>query len=139
VHRILFERLNGREYQYNNSLEHQCKHISTTEKSATEAERASVKYMQVKFMADKIGLTFEGKITGVTDWGIFVEMDENKCEGLVHIKSLEGNYMFNSRSKQLESQRNPVKYHLGMKVDVTVKHVDLIKKQIDLELADAWD
>jgi ribonuclease R len=139
VHRILFERLNGREYKYNNTLEHQCKHISTTEKSATEAERASVKYMQVKFMADKIGLTFEGKITGVTDWGIFVEMDENKCEGLVHIKSLEGNYMFNSRSKQLESQKNPVKYHLGMKVDVTVKHVDLIKKQIDLELADAWD
>lgn len=139
VHRILFDKLSGKEYAYNNLLEQQCKHISTTEKSATEAERASIKYMQVKFMADKVGLTFEGKVTGVTDWGIFIELDENKCEGLVHIKSLEGNYIFNSRTKQLESNRNPIKYHLGMKVDVVVKNVDLLKKQIDLELADNWE
>jgi ribonuclease R len=139
VHRILFERLNNKEYRFNNTLDSQCKHISNTEKLATDAERASVKYMQVKFMADKVGLTFEAKITGVTDWGIFVEMDENKCEGLVHIKSIEGNYQYNGRTKQLESRSVALKYHLGMKVDVVVKNVDLIKKQIDLELAEKWD
>lgn len=135
VHRILFAKLNNKEFEDNKSLDAWCKHISGTEKSATEAERDSIKYMQVKFMADKIGQTFEGKITGVTDWGLFVELSETKCEGLLHISQLPGSYSMNQKTRQLEGRGAGENYHLGMKVDVVVKHVDLIKKQMDLILA----
>lgn len=134
VHRILFERLNAREYPDNKSLEAWCKHISGTEKSATEAERESIKYMQVKFMEDKVGMTFSGKVTGVTEWGVFVELDETKCEGLLHITNLPGRYYLNAKTKQLESKDGGDRYHLGMDVEVVVKHVDLVKKQMDLIL-----
>lgn len=134
VHRILFDTLSGKEFKDSKSLEAWCKHISDTEKSATEAERDSIKYMQVKYMADKVGLTFTGKITGVTEWGIFVELDETKCEGLLHITNLPGRYYLNSKTKQLESKDGGDKYHLGMTVEVVVKHVDLLKKQMDLIL-----
>lgn len=136
VHRILFEQLNGREYKDSKMLDEWCKHISGTEKSATEAERDSIKYMQVKYMEDKVGLTYTGKVTGVTDWGIFVELDETKCEGLVHVNNLPGRYMVDSKTKQLVSQNGFVDYHLGMSVEVVVKNVDLVKKQMDLILPD---
>lgn len=134
VHRILFEKLNGRTYQKGKELEYQCKHISETEKKATEAERASTKYTQVKFMSDKIGQTFEGKITGVTEWGLFIELTETKCEGLVHISTLDGNYSLNEKTKKLESYQNGTTYHLGQKVEVVIKNTDIFKKQIDLVL-----
>lgn len=134
VHRILFDRLNGKEFKDSKSLDAWCKHISGTEKSATEAERESIKYMQVKFMEDKVGMTFSGKVTGVTEWGIFVELNETKCEGLVHITNLPGKYYLNSKTKQLESKDGGENYHLGMDVEVVVKHVDLLKKQMDLIL-----
>jgi ribonuclease R len=135
VHRILFAKLTNKEYDDSKSLDAWCKHISGTEKSASDAERESIKYMQVKFMADKIGQTFEGKITGVTDWGLFVELDETKCEGLLHISQLPGSYSLNPKSKQMEARGGGINYHLGMKVDVVVKNVDLLKKQMDLILA----
>lgn len=136
VHRILFEQLNGREFKDSKMLDEWCNHISGTEKSATEAERESTKYMQVKYMEDKIGMTYTGKVTGVTDWGIFVELDETKCEGLVHINNLPGRYELDGKTKQLVSKSGYEDYHLGMSVDVVVKNVDLIKKQIDLILPD---
>lgn len=136
VHRILQAKLTNKKY-VSNSLEDMCQHISTTEKEATSAERASTKYMQVKFMSDKIGEVFDGKITGVTEWGIFVELNETKCEGLAHIRTIEdGSFFLNHKSKQLESFQSKNKFHLGQQVTVLVKHVDLIKKQIDLELAE---
>ncbi len=135
VHRILQAKLTNTKF-VSNGLEDMAKHISATEKEATSAERASTKYMQVKYMSDKIGETFDGKITGVTDWGIFVEMEENKCEGLVHIRNIEdGSFFYHQNSKQLLSNQSKNKFHLGQKVSVLVKHVDLIKKQIDLELS----
>ncbi|MCB9189033.1 MAG: ribonuclease R [Flavobacteriales bacterium] len=136
VHRILFEQLNGREFKDGKMLDEWCKHISGTEKSATEAERESTKYMQVKYMEDKVGLTYTGKITGVTDWGIFVELDETKCEGLVHINNLPGRYEVDSKTKQMVSKSGYENYHLGMSVEVVVKNVDLVKKQMDLILPD---
>lgn len=135
VHRVLFEKLNNRTYKGSKELEAQCKHISATEKEASSAERASTKYMQVKFMSDKIGQSFEGKITGVTDWGLFVELNETKCEGLVHISTLEGNYSLNDKTKQLESYQTGESFHLGQAINVVVKNTDIFKKQIDLELA----
>ncbi len=136
VHRILFAKLSGKTFEDNKSLEAWCKHISGTEKSAVEAERESTKYMQVKYMQDKIGETYSGKITGVTSWGVFVEMAENNCEGLVHLSHFPTGYYLDSRTKMLVSNSNPIKYHLGSEVDVVVSHVDLIKKQIDLEFAE---
>lgn len=139
VHRILQSKLTNTKF-VSNGLEDMSKHISSTEKEATSAERASIKYMQVKFMADKVGEVFDGKITGVTDWGIFIELEETKCEGLVHIRTIEdGSFSLNQRSKQLESYNSDTKFHLGKKVTVLVKHVDLIKKQIDLVLSDKAD
>lgn len=88
-------------------------------------------------MSDKIGNVYHGKITGVTDWGIFVELIETKCEGLVHVRTIEdGSYFVNQKTKQLESHQNEPKFHLGQTVTVRVKNVDLVKKQIDLELAE---
>ncbi len=136
VQRILFEQLNGREFKDNKMLDEWCKHISGTEKSATDAERDSIKYMQVKYMEDKVGMTFSGKVTGVTDWGIFVELDETKCEGLLHINNLPGRYTIDSKTRQLVSKEGYDDYHLGMAVEVVVKNVDLVKKQMDLILPD---
>ncbi len=135
VHRILQAKLTDKKF-VSNGLEDMAKHISATEKEATSAERASTKYMQVKYMSDKVGETFSGKITGVTDWGIFVEMEDNKCEGLVHVRTIEdGSYFYEYKTKQLISNQSKNKYHLGQIVNVLVKHVDLVKKQIDLELS----
>lgn len=136
VHRILQSKLNNKKNTIK-ELDNMCKHISNTEKEATNAERASIKYMQVKYMQDKIGESFEGKITGVTEWGVFVEIDETKCEGLAHIRTIEdGSFFYNSKKKQLESLQSDTKLHLGKQVNVIVKNVDLIKKQIDLEIVD---
>lgn len=135
VHRILEAKIQGMKPLLEKDLTGKCKHISKTEKQATDAERASIKYMQVVYIQEHIGETFEGKITGVTDWGLFVEMDENKCEGLVHVSTLQGgSYYVNEKTKQMESFQSNDKYHLGQKVKVIVKHADVLKKQIDLEL-----
>jgi ribonuclease R len=132
----LYAKLHNQRFEDASSLEAWCKHISGTEKAAVEAERASTKYMQVKFMADKVGLTFEGKVTGVMEFGIFVEMIENKCEGLIHISNLPRGYKFDAKTKQLVSHDSDEKYHLGKNINVVVKNVDVIKKQIDLEFAE---
>jgi VacB/RNase II family 3'-5' exoribonuclease len=135
VHRVLFEKLNNRTYHGSKELDAQCKHISATEKEASSAERSSTKYMQVKFMSDKIGQSFEGKITGVTDFGLFVELNETKCEGLVHVSTLQGNFSLNDKTKRLESYQTGESFHLGQAINVVVKNTDIFKKQIDLELA----
>ncbi len=137
VHRILFEKLNNRTYPNNKKLDDQCKHISETEKQAVEAERASTKFMQVKYMSNKVGQSFLGKITGVTDWGIFVELNETKCEGLVHISTIEpGDFFLNDKTKKLESYGSDVTFHLGQEVEVKVTNTDIFKKQIDLKLVE---
>ena len=135
VHRVLFEKLNNRTYHGSKELDAQCKHISATEKEASSAERSSTKYMQVKFMSDKIGQSFEGKITGVTDFGLFVELNETKCEGLIHVSTLQGNFSLNDKTKRLESYQTGESFYLGQAINVVVKNTDIFKKQIDLELA----
>jgi ribonuclease R len=136
VHRLLLAKLNKKKYRGDHNLKEQCTHISSTEKSAAKAERESTKFMQVKFMSDKIGRSYDGIITGVTEWGVFVELLETKCEGMVHISSLKGDLHMNHQSKQLECYQSDTSYHLGEKIRVTVKRVDPIKRQIDLEPSD---
>jgi ribonuclease R len=136
VHRVLFAKLKNTKFKGGSELKTQCEHISATEKNAAKAERASTKFMQVKYMADKIGNIYEGIITGVTEWGVFVEIIETKCEGLVHISSLDGNFSINDKTKKLESIKSGESYHLGQKVKVSVQRVNELKKQIDLLLSE---
>lgn len=118
-----------------NELEAQCKHSSEREKLAAEAERASIKYKQVQFLQDKIGGIFYGIISGVTEWGFFVELEENKCEGMVHVRTLrDDRYYFDEENYCIRGQRSGRKFTLGDKVRVLVKSADLMKKQIDFEL-----
>tara|TARA_B100000963_G_scaffold75069_2_gene63208 strand:- start:24832 stop:27000 length:2169 start_codon:yes stop_codon:yes gene_type:complete len=135
VHRLLESYLNGQEKINPNAIEKACIHSSNKEQLATKAERDSVKYMQVKFMEDKINQLYEGVISGVTDRGIYVEIIENKCEGLVKISEIEGDFFTYDESLHcLQGQRTKKKYQLGDSVSVIVKKADLMKRQLDFIL-----
>ena len=135
IHRILEDILNGKSYGNNSALEQQCKHISTTEKEAVEAERASTKYMQVVFLKDKVGETFSGKINGLTDWGFYVELNDNKCEGLVQINSLPNDHFyFDQELKKIIGHKTKESFSIGQEVHVVVKRTNLQKRQIDFIL-----
>lgn len=118
-------------------LEEQCEHCSEREKAAAEAERASIKYKQVQFLEDKVGVEFPGIVSGVTEWGFFVELEGNKCEGMVHVRNLrDDRYVFEEESYRLRGLRTGKIFQLGDNVNVVVKSADLVKKQIDFEMAD---
>ncbi len=119
-----------------NDLEQECKHCSEREKAAAEAERASIKYKQVQFLQDKIGQEFDGIVSGVTEFGFFVELEGNKCEGMVHVRNLKDDrYVFEQERYCMRGMRTGKIISLGDKVRVLIKSADLIKKQIDFELA----
>ena len=135
VHRLLESYLNGQEKINPKAIEKACIHSSNKEQLATKAERDSIKYMQVKFMEDKINQLYEGVISGVTDRGIYVEIIENKCEGLVKISEIEGDFFTYDESLHcLQGQRTKKKYQLGDSVSVIVKKADLMKRQLDFIL-----
>jgi len=101
------------------------------EKRAAVAERDSIKYMQVKYMRSNVGKTFSGIISGVTDWGLYVELSENKCEGLVKIKSLKEDYFIHEEGKfALIGAETKVQYQLGQNVRIKVMAADLDKRQL---------
>lgn len=118
-----------------NDLEQECKHCSEREKAAAEAERASIKYKQVQFLQDKVGHEFDGIVSGVTEFGFFVELEGNKCEGMVHVRNLrDDRYVFEAEKYCMRGMRTGKIISLGDKVHVLVKSADLMKKQIDFEL-----
>jgi ribonuclease R len=120
-----------------NELEQECKHCSEREKAAAEAERASIKYKQVQFLQDKIGEAFDGIVSGVTEFGFFVELEGNKCEGMVHVRNLrDDRYVFEAERYCMRGLRTGKIISLGDKVRVIIKSADLVKKQIDFELAE---
>ena len=91
--------------------------------------------MQIKFMEDKVGKTFEGVISGVTDRGIYVELVENKCEGMIRIKDITGDYFnFDDKAHALVGERTKKRYQLGDSIDVSVLKADLIKRHLDFKL-----
>ena len=99
---------------------------------AAKAERDSIKFMQIKFMQDKIGETFSGIISGVSDWGIYVEIEENKCEGMVYIKDIEDDkYYYSEQQQAILGKKTNKKYTLGDKINIEVKNADLVKKHLD--------
>lgn len=137
VHRILQWHLEGKEAKNRNLWEEKCKHSSQREKLATDAERASVKYMMSKFLMDKIGKTFDGVISGVTEFGVYVELIDNKCEGMIRISDFKDDYyIFDEDNYQLIGSRKGKIYQLGDKIKVRVKKVDLQKKQVDFSLVE---
>lgn len=135
VHRLLFEYLRKNKPDVTD-LEAKTKHCSYQEQQASLAERASIKYKQVEFMQDKIGQVFEGVISGVTEWGFFVQLKENGCEGLVHMRTLNDDfYIYNAEDYCIVGTETKKCYQLGAEVNVKIVNVSLQKKQIDFELS----
>ena len=137
VHRLLDRYLNGGRAVNAQKLEDECKHSSDMEQLAANAERASIKYKQVEYMKDRLGKIFEGTVSGVTEWGLYVELDENKCEGMVPIRDLDDDYYeFDEKNYCLIGRRRKHVYQLGDKLTVQVARADLNKKQLDFALVD---
>lgn len=137
VHRLLERYLNGGASVSADEYEEYCKHCSVAEKRAADAERASVKYKQAEYLSDKLGQTFPALISGVSKWGIYAEIEGNKCEGMIPIGSLQGDYyMLDEDNYQVIGRRYGKCYKLGDPVTIRVKGVDMMKKLIDFEMVD---
>jgi ribonuclease R len=140
VHRLLAHYLDNGKPKNEDELEKLCKHSSDMEIRATEAERASIKYKQVEFMSDKIGQHFQGVITGVTNFGVFIELIETKCEGLLPVRELQDDfYEFDEDNYCLTGRQSGKKYQLGDELTVEVWRTNLAKKQLDFKLIDSVD
>ncbi|MDE5687656.1 MAG: ribonuclease R [Paramuribaculum sp.] len=137
VHRLLERYLAGGRSVNLEKLEDQCKHSSDMEQLAANAERSSIKYKQVEFMGDHMGEVYDGVISGVTEWGLYVELNENMCEGLVPVRELADDYYdFDEKNYCLVGRRNNVRYRLGDNVRVKVVRANLERKQLDFVLID---
>ena len=138
VHRSLIDFLNEQKIGTDSKhLNYICNHISKMEKQAVDAERASIKYMQVKFLSKFIGDTFEGTISGLTEWGMYVELTENKCEGMISLKSMsDDQYFFDPGTMTVTGYHSQNSFKMGQEVKVRVKKTNLFKRQIDFILED---
>ncbi len=135
VHRLLERYLDNGRSVVAQKFEDYCKHSTDMEIRASSAERSSVKYKQVEFMKDKIGEVYSGVISGVTDWGIYVELEENKCEGMVSIRDLDDDfYIFDEKNYCLTGRHSKKKYQLGEMVKVEIVRANLERKQLDFKL-----
>jgi len=132
VHRLLTAYLDGESSKSEEKYEQLCEYASKRERLAVEAERASIRYKQVEFMKDKTGQSFEGIISGVTEWGIYVELVDCQCEGMVHIRELDDDfYEYDEDNYCIRGRHSGKVYTLGDTVMVEVVKADLVKKQLD--------
>jgi len=135
VHRLLQFYLNKENSANKDQFEEKCRHSSEMEGLAAQAERASIKYMQVKYMFDHQDQNFLGVISGVTDWGIYVEIISNKCEGMIRLQDMkDDHYTFYKEEFAAVGARTKNSYQLGDEVYVQVKNADLVKKQLDFKM-----
>lgn len=135
VHRLLQHYLDGGNSVEAEAYEKKCKHSSELEKKASEAERASIKFKQVEFMLSRVGENFMGMISGVTSWGIYVEIKDTKVEGMVSLDSMkDDHYHYDDELKCLIGKRSGQEYHFGDEVQVKVVGANLLKRQLDFEL-----
>jgi len=135
VHRLLQDILDKNFGKLDKNLQKKATHCSEQENIAVKSERESIKFMQIKFMQNKIGERFNGIISGVSDWGIYVELEENKCEGMVYVKDInDDKYYYNSEDASLIGKKNKKKYQLGDSISVEVKKADLVKKHLDFTI-----
>ena len=137
VHRLLQHYLDGGKSEHAESIEKLCLHSSEREKRAADAERASIKFKQVEFMQTRLGEDFEGVVSGVTEWSLFVEITETKCEGLVRITDLDDDhYDFDQKQLVIVGRNNKKRFTLGDKVFVKVAKTDIDRRTIDLLLVE---
>jgi len=137
VHRLLFHYLNKGNSLNKAEIEDICVHSSEMEKKSVSAERDSIKYKQAEYLLDKIGQKFEGLISGVSKWGIYVELIGNSCEGMISLRDLEDDfYYLDEDNYQVIGQRYGEQYKLGDQLTIRVKRIDLSKKQMDFELVE---
>lgn len=137
VHRLLDRYIAGGRSVIETTLANKCKHSSEMEQLAANAERASIKYKQVEFMSSHLGEEYDGVISGVTEWGFYVEINENKCEGLVPIRDLEDDYYeFDEKNYCLVGRRKHRVYRLGDAVRIQIAQANLEKKQLDFALVE---
>lgn len=135
VHRVLEKALCQEKSLSADELELLCRHCSVQEKKATEAERSSIKYKQVEFMMQHVGEEFEGIISGLTNWGMFVEIVENACEGMVRLQDIPGDYYyFDEENYRVSGKRKQHTFEIGQRINVRVVRGDLMNKQLDF----AW-
>jgi len=136
VHKLLTDYMNGGKSKDKEKYEQMCVYASEMERKAAEAERASIKYKQVEYMKDHVGEDFDGIISGVTEWGFYVELNESKCEGLVHIRELDDDYyFFDEDNYSIIGRKNKKTFQLGDPVKIKIVRADLEKKQLDFTLA----
>ena len=134
VHRLLQHYLDGGKSPDYAQYEALCEHSSEREKAASDAERASIKYMQAVFLEKHVGESFMGVISGVTEWGVYVELTDNYCEGMIRISAFRDDYYtFDSKNFCIEGEKTGRIFQLGDPMKITVKNVDLERKQIDFE------
>jgi ribonuclease R len=137
VHRILQDELTGKKHRYGNELNDVCKRISRMERKAIEAERESTKYFQTLFVIDKIGEEFDGTVSGIAEFGIFVKMNENKCEGMIPLTEIPGDrFHFDPDTYTVIGSKTKKEYNLGDPVRVRIYEVSTRKRQIDLEIVE---
>ena len=136
VHRLLTRYIDeGRRSANEQKYEELCEHSSAMEQLAASAERASIKYNQVEFMTERVGQVYDGVISGVTEWGLYVELNENKCEGMIPIRDLDDDYYeFDEKNYCLRGRRKNRIYSLGDAIHVRVARANLEKKQLDFAL-----
>ena len=136
VHRLLEHYLAGGKSVNQGDLEEECKHCSQMEQVAANAERDSIKYKQVEFMSDKIGKVYDGVISGITEWGLYVEINENKCEGMIPIRELDDDfYELDEKNYRLVGRRTKREYRLGQPVSIQVARANLDRRQLDFTFA----
>ena len=137
VHRLLAHYLDQGESKNADKFEKRCLHASEMERKAVEAERASTKYKQVEFMQDKVGKEFDGVVSGLTEWGIYVEIVENKCEGMVSIKSIVDDfYEFDEEEYAIIGRHTNRKFEIGDEVKIEVVNANLSRRQLDYKVVD---
>ena len=137
VHRLLTRYQDGGRSANQKYYEELCEHSSDMEQTAQNAERDSIKYKMVEFMADKLGEEYDGHISGIQSYGIYVEIDENHCEGMIPMHDLRGDYYeFDEAHYCLIGRRNHTKYQLGDPIRIKVARANLEKRQLDITLAD---
>lgn len=135
VHRLLAHYLAKGKSVNANDYEKKCKHSSEMEQVAANAERASTKYKQIEFMSDKIGMEFEGVISGVTEWGIYVEIVENKCEGMISLRDLDDDYyVFDEKNYLIYGKHRNKRYRLGDSIRVLVSKINIQKRFLDFKI-----
>jgi ribonuclease R len=136
AHRLLQRYLDGGKSVESDRYEQQCKHCSDMEQRAVDAERASIKYKQVEFLKNRVGEVFDGVISGITEWGLYVEIVENKCEGMIPVRDLDDDYyQYDEENYMLIGKKSKQKYQLGDTLKIKIIRANLEKRQLDFAIA----